>query len=316
MKPSPPPLVTIGISTYNRANEFLPVCLQSAVAQGYANLEILVSDNASSDDTEGVVKRLADARVRYVKQPRNLGANGNFNYCLDHARGEFFLLLHDDDLLDPDMIERCAEALGDRRDVGMIRTGTRIIDGEGHVRSVKPNRVAGLDPADFLLGYFAGHTSIYFASTLFHTQRLREAGGIDSRHNLLEDGLAVTKLLAYPRVDLEEVKASFRRHGDNQGTGQQIRLWCEDARDLLDAMVDAAGRRGPEVRQAGLRFFSHQNYSRLHRAGTWDPRTYHLVHRTFDRALSPLAYWLSRFRKGRLGRGWWRRLRPRRAEGP
>lgn len=300
--------VTIGLSTYNRAATLLPEALGSAVAQTYSNLEILISDNASTDETEAVVRRFDDPRIRYVKQPRNLGANGNFNYCLEHASGEFFLLLHDDDLLDPDMIEACVRALEGDPNVGMVRTGTRVIDGEGRVLGAKTNRVGGAEPAEFLLGYFRGRTSIYFASTLFHTDRLRAAGGLESTHNLLEDGVATTKLLREPRVDIAAAKASFRRHGDNRGTAQKIDLWCEDSRDLLDMMIEVAGEHGPKVRREGLRFFSRQNYVRLHRAGVHDRAAFAKVHEAFGRTLSPLEFALTRGWVARILRGLQRRL--------
>lgn len=300
--------VTIGLSTYNRAATLLPEALRSAVEQTYSNLEILISDNASTDETEAVVRSFHDPRIRYVKQPRNLGANGNFNYCLEHATGEFFLSLHDDDLLDPDMIEACVRAVDGDLNVGVVRTGTRVIDAQGRVLGAKTNRVGGLGPAEFLLGYFRGYTSIYFASTLFHTERLRTVGGLRSMQNLLEDGVATTKLLRFPRVDIEDVKASFRRHGDNRGTAQKIDLWCQDSLYLLDLMVESAGERGPQVRREGLRFFSRQNYTRLRRAGVRDRAAYAHVYDAFGRAHSPLAFALTRGWVQRVHRGLQRRL--------
>jgi len=67
----------------------------------YPDLEILVSDNCSTDDTERVVRSFGDPRVRYVRHPENIGANNNFNYCIKEARGVYFLLFHDDDMIDP-----------------------------------------------------------------------------------------------------------------------------------------------------------------------------------------------------------------------
>ena len=75
------PIVTIGIPTYNRAGSFLEQVILSAVNQTYKNIEILVSDNCSTDHTEALLKRFSDPRIRYVKQPQNIGANNNFNFC-------------------------------------------------------------------------------------------------------------------------------------------------------------------------------------------------------------------------------------------
>lgn len=84
------PLVSIGIPTYNRANSYLKQALRSAVNQTYKNLEIIVSDNCSSDDTESVVKEFRDPRIRYFRQNKNLGAVPNCNFCLEQSQGKYF----------------------------------------------------------------------------------------------------------------------------------------------------------------------------------------------------------------------------------
>ena len=132
-------LVTIAIPTFNRADGNLICALQSAISQTYKNIEIIVSDNCSSDDTEQVVKQFKDPRLQYVRHPENIGANANFNFCLSQAKGDYFLLLHDDDLIDDDFVSVCMKAENYVfNDIGIIRTGTRWIDVDGNVLSEKP----------------------------------------------------------------------------------------------------------------------------------------------------------------------------------
>jgi len=101
------PLVTIGIPTCNRADSYLRQALESAVKQTYPNVEIVVSDNCSTDDTETLVKNFEDPRIRYFKQTENIGPYKNFNFCLQQAKGKFFLILSDDDLVDHDFVSIC-----------------------------------------------------------------------------------------------------------------------------------------------------------------------------------------------------------------
>ena len=126
-------LVTIGIPTYNRADGFLRHALESVIAQTYRNLEIIVSDNCSRDNTEAVVKKYGDPRVKYIRHNVNIGPLGNSNFCLDQAQGEYFLQLHDDDAIDSDFIETCMKAERRSPNVGVIRTGVRVIDANGDV---------------------------------------------------------------------------------------------------------------------------------------------------------------------------------------
>ena len=76
------PLVTIGIPTYNRADGYLKEAIESVINQTYSNLEIIISDNCSSDDTGLVVKSFKDQRIHYYRHDENIGANNNFNFCL------------------------------------------------------------------------------------------------------------------------------------------------------------------------------------------------------------------------------------------
>ena len=98
------PLVTIAIPTYNRAL-YLGQAIESALLQTYHNIEVLVADNASTDNTGEVVKQFNDPRVQYHRHEENRGLVYNWNFCLKQARGEFFLMLSDDDILERNAVE-------------------------------------------------------------------------------------------------------------------------------------------------------------------------------------------------------------------
>src|SRR3954464_4420520 len=82
-------MVSICIPTYNRAGS-LAKALASAQAQTFTDVEILVVDNHSDDETEALVREAAraDARIRYVRQPENVGLARNFSACIAEARRE------------------------------------------------------------------------------------------------------------------------------------------------------------------------------------------------------------------------------------
>ena len=104
-----PPLFTIGIPTYNRS-ALLRAALASATSQTWDSLEILVSDNASTDDTSEVVRQSVRP-VRYLRNPSNLGAPRNFANLVESARGEYFAFLQDDDLLHSEFVAKAIDAL-------------------------------------------------------------------------------------------------------------------------------------------------------------------------------------------------------------
>src|SRR5262245_43535908 len=118
------PLVSVGIPTYNRPAG-LRRTLDCMTGQTYRNLEIIVSDNCSpSSETEEVVRAYQhrDPRIRYVRQPENIGLEANFKFVLEQATGPFFLWAADDDEWTPDFIEVC---LAHINGVGSVMTGMR-----------------------------------------------------------------------------------------------------------------------------------------------------------------------------------------------
>lgn len=257
------PLVTIAIPTYNRADYYLQQSLGSALSQTYQNIEIIVSDNCSTDNTQAFVRSFSEPRLRYFRHDKNIGANNNFNYCLEQAKGDYFLLLQDDDMIDNDFVEVCITTAAKSKDIGIIRTGTRIIDSEGEVIAEAVNNVVGLTTEEFFMGWFANKTALYLCSTLFHTERLMKIGGFKSKRSLFQDVMAEVRLAArYGRIDIQDIKASFRKHHDEMTFAVKVRDWCEDSLELLDVMCDLALKDKALIRSKGMRFFSRLNYRR------------------------------------------------------
>lgn len=126
------PLVSIGLPTYNGAR-FLRESLESLLAQEYMQFEILVSDNGSTDGTEAIGRDFAarDSRVRYVRQPANLGAAANFNYVFRETGGTLFMWASDDDLWDPRFLTSCVAALHANATAVLACSRIRFIDEHG-----------------------------------------------------------------------------------------------------------------------------------------------------------------------------------------
>lgn len=128
----PLPLVTIGIPVFN-GEKHLTHALDSALSQDYPNLEILISDNASTDGTAQICKeyRRRDPRIRYHRNATNLGASGNFHKVLKRATGEYFTWLAcDDSLSRHDYISKLTAYLEAHPDVVLCGCTTRVFADE------------------------------------------------------------------------------------------------------------------------------------------------------------------------------------------
>jgi glycosyltransferase domain-containing protein len=124
------PLVSIGIPTYDRPDG-LRRTLECVTSQTYANLEIIVSDNASPGaETERVVNAISqyDGRIKYVRHPVNMGAYLNFKFVLDNAKGKYFMWFADDDSCDAAFINELVSCLELNSDIALAMCDVKIIE--------------------------------------------------------------------------------------------------------------------------------------------------------------------------------------------
>jgi glycosyltransferase involved in cell wall biosynthesis len=124
--------VSIGVPVFNGAR-YLGACLDSLLDQTYPELEVLISDNASTDETPDICRAYCqrDERVRYHRQPRNRGVAANYRFLVEHAGGEFFKWAAYDDLCAPQFVERCVAALEHSPTDVLAFPDTTFIDGAG-----------------------------------------------------------------------------------------------------------------------------------------------------------------------------------------
>jgi glycosyltransferase involved in cell wall biosynthesis len=144
-------LVSIGLPVYN-GGSYLVDALNSIAAQSYGRVEIIISDNGSSDATEEICRRHAslDPRIRYYRNEVNRGAAWNFNTVFNLARGEYFKWWAYDDLCEPSYIAKCVDVLEREPTVSLCFARTTIIDECGRrvkdyddqmdLRSTQPDR--------------------------------------------------------------------------------------------------------------------------------------------------------------------------------
>lgn len=126
------PAVTIGIPVYN-GEKYLEEAVRSALAQTCGDLELVISDNASTDRTAEICRdyALQDSRVRYFRNPSNLGAAPNYNIVFQHARGRFFKWLAHDDLITPTYVAKTIRVLEARPDAVLCNSVVAYIDAKG-----------------------------------------------------------------------------------------------------------------------------------------------------------------------------------------
>lgn len=120
-------LLSICIPTFNRS-EFLQKAISSVLAQSYNDFELVIVDNASTDDTQKVVALFKDNRIRYFRNNENLGLGLNWNQCISLANGEFICIFHDDDLMLPENLKMKMEYFSKNPSLRLIHSNVNRID--------------------------------------------------------------------------------------------------------------------------------------------------------------------------------------------
>ena len=130
-----PPKVSVCIPTYNYAR-FLPEAIESILNQSFADFELLIIDDCSTDDTAAVVQGYAarDARIRFSVNSPNLGMVNNWNLCLRQARGEFVKFVFGDDLLTSrEALRKMLAPLIADSSISLVASARNIVDPESKV---------------------------------------------------------------------------------------------------------------------------------------------------------------------------------------
>jgi glycosyltransferase involved in cell wall biosynthesis len=127
LKSNAVPTVSIGMPAYNSAGT-LRASIDCLLAQSFRDFELIISDNASSDDTWAIVQHYAslDARVVALRQEHNIGANGNYSAVFRAARGRYFKWASSNDWCSPHFLERCVDHLEVNADVALVAPSTRL----------------------------------------------------------------------------------------------------------------------------------------------------------------------------------------------
>jgi len=133
------PRVSIGMPVFN-GERFIRAAIESVLAQTFGDWELVISDNASTDNTPAIAREYAesDQRIRLLVQPENLGAAPNFNATFAATGGEYFMWLPHDDTIHPEWVAQCVAVLDTEPDVQLVYGQELSMDEHGEVVGERP----------------------------------------------------------------------------------------------------------------------------------------------------------------------------------
>ncbi|MCK1597308.1 glycosyltransferase family A protein [Bradyrhizobium sp. 164] len=255
--PGTDPLVTIAIPTFNRA-AWLQDCVRLALAQSYPRFEVLVSDNASTDETALVLSQFKDERLRVVHQPNNIGATENWNVCVAQARGEYIVFVPDDDRIAPWLLERCIAVIRGEPQVPIVMAlGEARVVASG--RTLPPQASRNLktgiwDGVDILDEYLERRITVQGCTTMLRTETLRVWGGFPGGWPFASDLARHLPLLLEGKAGfINECCGCYSLHNATQTSRLALENHLDDVHKLVDLITHTAEERiKDEQRRRGL----------------------------------------------------------------
>lgn len=277
------PAVTLAIPTSNRLS-YLRETLRDALRQNYENLEILVSDNGSTDGTRAAVREIAarDARVRLRRNESPAPIITHFNQCLSEARGDFFVLLSDDDRINPAFVSTLAGALMENARATVAVPANSIINQRGEVvQSLPPPPRTSCEGVDFVIEWLWKIRELPVANVVTvmgRTQMMRKFRYQPFPKGLHADDLLFIQLALGGQVVFRgEAVFFWREHASQQlrtsspahvhRAGRQLRAFARKDRLLRDLILAHHPRQQKQVLR-GVSQMTAETY--LHRIAFFD----------------------------------------------
>jgi glycosyltransferase involved in cell wall biosynthesis len=214
------PRVSVCVPVYNGAR-YLRESLESVLSQTYGDLEVVVSDNCSTDETAEIAQSFGDARVRYSRNSKNLGLVGNFNRCLALARGEYVCIWAHDDVMLPHNLHRKVQLLDADAALGFVHSNIQQIDRDGRVMaehwaldSRRDYRARGLDVfRKYAMAMVYVGSIIFIGAVLARRACYERLGGYREGIPFTCDGeMLMRMLLHYDTACLGEPLVKYRVH--------------------------------------------------------------------------------------------------------
>jgi hypothetical protein len=215
------PKLSVLIPVYN-GGRYLSECLESILTQGFKDMEILVSDDGSTDHSPEIIKDFAlrDRRIRWWRNPRNLGLTENANACLSEARGEFIkFVFQDDALLSAGTVQAMVDVLETNPSITLVASAVRIMDEQS--RTIEKRNCVGktseMDGKAVIIKCFEENGNLIGAPSAVMFRRQCAARGFDAKFQQLMDLEMWFHLLEQGRLYwIAETLAAFRQHAEQQ----------------------------------------------------------------------------------------------------
>lgn len=243
------PRISLCVPTYNRAH-LLRHCVSTLLNQTAKDIEVVVVDNCSSDDTLRVGGEFSGhPRFRFFRNAENVGPQQNWNRCVDAARGDYLAICHDDDFYAPTFAEECGSFLDAHPSVGFVHCGYRVTNMAGipisGYRAYPTERV--IPSAESFVQYLWDSHNVAFSAVMARRSAYEVVGRF--RDGFICGDYDMWLRMAF-RFDVGYLSRSlvyYRTHDESMSRDVPLRRWYEEHLTIIDDALAMASEAMPEL---------------------------------------------------------------------
>jgi len=224
------PVVSVLMPTYNYAH-YISEAIQSVLDQTYQDFELVIIDDRSSDNTDEVVKPfLADPRVRYYKNEKNLGLVGNFNKCLEYANGRYIKYLLADDKFDKELLAKFVPVMDQNPGVSLVTSDNYVFGVRSKIRHLPlQGKHKGNEVIFSVLkegrGNWIGEPTV----VMFRKTALASVGKFSGKYTCLVDiNMWLRLLMTGDCYIIPEPLSYFRQHPKQASSKTNVQNWLDE----------------------------------------------------------------------------------------
>lgn len=211
------PFISVCMPSYNQGN-LIGESIESVLNQTYENFELIILDNASTDNSIDVIRSYTDPRIRLYQNEQNIGCYNNCNKAIEYARGEFIAFLHSDDLYDKNFLEEIVKAYNTNPDKKIFLSAIYKMDQLlGTLSPCYPYKSSGVKTQkEVLIGLAYENNIGNGISVVIHKDCINKVGGFNSEFSYAADYDLFMRLAnEYEFVYINKALAYYRLHPYN-----------------------------------------------------------------------------------------------------
>ncbi len=224
--------LTVCMPVYN-GSKYISKSIESVLAQTYTDFHLHIHDNCSIDDTEDVVRRFKDSRIKYFRNEVNLGLVGNHQRCIDACETEYLNIWHDDDIMTPENLEKKVNILDNNSNVGIVFSNVDFIDEDDNLHNFTWNEecrksftISGKDLFDQYVRRMHIGAFFFIGATISRKNVLYQAGGFNLHDPPLicDSSLFLRVLLITDATCIGEPLVRYRSYQDGDSSSKFHRI--------------------------------------------------------------------------------------------